>query len=670
MPLTIEILSTKEELYPTLELACKSLNVVQTEFCYKIIPEELRAETIKFDQKEYTTKEAFDHLRTFRERDKGRHAYLMLVVDGFLEQDKGLGNLFGSHRGDQGIAVFTTIDSDRFVQDLVRFCGYYIVRYTISFLNPTIRSHEQQEDKYCIFHKKINKADIKESLQSGALCETCKRQLLPSISSREWEAIKSLLKVISNQFPFSLVMKGGGVKGLAFAGALKELEGQFLFNCFVGTSAGAIAATFLGAGYNATELIDIMKKKKFKDFKDSWFPKIIFNLLVHKGLYPGKHFKEWINQKLKDKIKRQGEIKMENLPHRTILFASRLYEGTVKFDSLDTGADDPAAFAVRCSMSIPYFFVPETYNGEKVYDGGLLNNFPLKSYLDVEPKQPFIGLYLVSRSKKSWFVFKELINVIIEGDERGTVDDNPDKIVIIDPFPIETTDFNLHDDDKQFLLLTGRIAALEYMNRFHPGVAVSQNNLDNLIQERNTLRPKVVKNVKRRRFWGRVKLVGVILALTGLIFFPKKLYHLIPSFQSTLIRNIRDEGKMEMITYTKKDPNYKWNVGQYFTVSEIRAAYPDFRVFLKTNFNDTIVDLDRVKVYVGERFGKLQCIRFCIPGSMRNNLSGFAFYLPKGYFDSHFGDRNLTRYDWDLFNKNYFFFRDTIADSCIFFQPK
>jgi hypothetical protein len=42
----------------------------------------------------------------------------------------------------------------------------------------------------------------------------------------------------------ALIMKGGGVKGLAFAGAVRELQAHFQFQAFVGTSAGRSLPSF------------------------------------------------------------------------------------------------------------------------------------------------------------------------------------------------------------------------------------------------------------------------------------------------------------------------------------------------------------------------------------------------------------------------------------------
>ncbi len=54
-----------------------------------------------------------------------------------------------------------------------------------------------------------------------------------------------------------LVFEGGGAKGMVFVGALTEFEQQGLRpRRVVGTSAGAITATLLAAGYTANEMLE------------------------------------------------------------------------------------------------------------------------------------------------------------------------------------------------------------------------------------------------------------------------------------------------------------------------------------------------------------------------------------------------------------------------------
>lgn len=265
-----------------------------------------------------------------------------------------------------------------FVHDIVRFCRYYLVRYAISFLEPTIKSHKDESRKDCIFHFKENKNEIKLSLDSGHICEICRDKLRPKLTDEINDAITQMLLVVSNQHPFSIVIKGGGVKGLAFAGALLELENYFSFDTFAGTSAGAIASVLLGAGYKPSELLDFLSKKYFNDFKDATFLKAIINFFRKGGKYPGDEIENWINILLKKKIpEKLNEIALEDLPSHTIVYSSRIKDGTLTFDSKREHKDTHAAFAARCSMSIPGFFIPKLVDGIKVYDGGLRNNFPL-----------------------------------------------------------------------------------------------------------------------------------------------------------------------------------------------------------------------------------------------------------------------------------------------------
>ena len=60
------------------------------------------------------------------------------------------------------------------------------------------------------------------------------------------------------RYPFTnLVFEGGGVKGVAYVGALQVLEDRGIagrVDAVAGTSAGAITAALVAAGYSAAEL--------------------------------------------------------------------------------------------------------------------------------------------------------------------------------------------------------------------------------------------------------------------------------------------------------------------------------------------------------------------------------------------------------------------------------
>jgi len=76
--------------------------------------------------------------------------------------------------------------------------------------------------------------------------------------------------------PLDVVFEGGGVKSAAFAGAVEVLLGRgFKLRRLIGSSAGAITAAFLAAGYSSSELAAVLAeripgspKRRFSTFLD------------------------------------------------------------------------------------------------------------------------------------------------------------------------------------------------------------------------------------------------------------------------------------------------------------------------------------------------------------------------------------------------------------------
>jgi predicted acylesterase/phospholipase RssA len=491
MAYNIEILAINENLYKEIEQAITSLNKVQTDFEFKISNSTKRTGLFVHKSEKYKSTELFENLRDFKNEAKGSRPYIIFIVDGFLESNKWK-NIFGTVSAKEGLAIFTVDSFDHFIYDKIRYIRYYLVRYALSFLSPTIKSHNDPLRKTCVFHKKINKIEILDSLNSGEICDDCFKKMKSQLTTEIRNSVEAMLSIVSNQYPFALVVKGGGVKGLSFAGSLLELEKYFSFDTFAGTSAGAIASILLGAGYKPMELIDILSNKDFNDFKDANFLGIIKNLFLNRALYPGDEIENWLNELLNKKYSEKlSKVKLSELESHTIIYSSRIKDGTLTFDSKGQRSESYAAFAARCSMSIPYFFSPKLIDGTKVYDGGLRSNFPIKTFEEMYPNKPFIGLFLVSDSKEGSLVIGELMNIAIEGEEVPIVEKNLNKIVVIDPRPIKTTDFNLTKIKKEFLIISGRVAALKFIQRNYPDIEIKDTVISEMELKRNELKDKL-----------------------------------------------------------------------------------------------------------------------------------------------------------------------------------
>ena len=84
-----------------------------------------------------------------------------------------------------------------------------------------------------------------------------------------------------------LALSGGGVKGVAHAGALKALEEEKIKIDYIsGTSSGSIIATLYAIGYRPDEIYDIFeknaKKIKYVDGINIW--KAIYGFIVKRKI--------------------------------------------------------------------------------------------------------------------------------------------------------------------------------------------------------------------------------------------------------------------------------------------------------------------------------------------------------------------------------------------------
>lgn len=194
----------------------------------------------------------------------------------------------------------------------------------------------------------------------------------------------------------NLVFEGGGVKGIAYVGALEVLNEEGILQNIervAGTSAGAMVAVLVGLGYTAEEMKDVLWNIKFRNFLDkSWG--LIRNtgrLIEDYGWYKGEFFRDLMAGYIKAKtgdgevtFKDIEKMRQEGKPFRDIyLIGADLSTGLSKVFSAATTPDVKVADAARISMSIPLIFaaVKGIKGDDHIYvDGGLLENYAIKVF--------------------------------------------------------------------------------------------------------------------------------------------------------------------------------------------------------------------------------------------------------------------------------------------------
>ncbi len=175
------------------------------------------------------------------------------------------------------------------------------------------------------------------------------------------------------------VFAGGGVRGIAHVGALEVAEHLgYRWQHVAGTSAGAIIAALVAAGYSAQELYAIMQEIDYSRFTthpdyDLLHITELSNLLTYGGLHDATYIETFVREKLQTKgvhtfgdLLMPGQVQQHDLfqRYRLTVIVSDITQGRiVRFPQdahlygLDPNALDVAR-AVRMSASIPFFFIP------------------------------------------------------------------------------------------------------------------------------------------------------------------------------------------------------------------------------------------------------------------------------------------------------------------------
>lgn len=326
----------------------------------------------------------------------------------------------------------------------------------------------------------------------------------------------------------NLVFEGGGVKGIAYVGAMTVLNQRDLLQNVSrvgGASAGAINALIYALGYDLTEQRQILASTDFKKFMDDSFGLIrdIRRLSKNFGWYKGDFFSTWIGDLIEDKLGPRNatfsDLAKKGAP-ALYMIGTNLTTGFAEVFSHEHTPDMPLAIAVRITMSIPLFFAA-VFHGPRqdVYvDGGVIQNYPIKlfdrqKYIDMqnEPyavrkteyynrenarfsiirpgRSPYVynrqtlGMRLDTREEIAVFRYDEppqgkpiknftdyaraLLNAIMHVQlNQHLHEDDWHRTLYIDTFDIKATDFDLTNEQKDALLQSGIDCAENYFNWF------------------------------------------------------------------------------------------------------------------------------------------------------------------------------------------------------------
>jgi len=296
----------------------------------------------------------------------------------------------------------------------------------------------------------------------------------------------------------NLVFEGGGVKGIAYCGAIETLSTLGILQKikrYAGSSAGAIIATLLAIGYTSNELLQIISNTDFGEFMKQDFGYLgdAINLFRNLGCTSGKSFEQFMSGYIQRKTgnnKYTFKDLYDNQDKELVITVTNLNRSIPMYISHHSHPDMPIKEAVRMSMRVPILFFPHKYNKDYYVDGGLLDNYPLHVFdgeypgdpqavlNKVEPNPRTLGLKLIlNNEEEDLEVYKrvdiatekeflsQLISTLyVQSERKNMVPSFWKRTVSLHVDNIPITQFSLSDKEKENLYLQGIQGVLDFFN--------------------------------------------------------------------------------------------------------------------------------------------------------------------------------------------------------------
>lgn len=296
-------------------------------------------------------------------------------------------------------------------------------------------------------------------------------------------------------FPFkNLVFQGGGVLGTAYAGAVRVLAERGILDQVenvAGTSAGAIASLMLALRYSVDEMEAAMLDADFKNFTSESRP-----LEFHEryGWYTTEPLRKWLRNHVKragknfagasDDSELSGDETFEELAQAGArhmrVFATDLNRRAIREFSRRKTPGVRVVDAVTASLTIPAFFqsfqFPNNNPDDHIYvDGGALLNYPIVAFDEGSINKETLGFSLDEDdnlgavSDLQFGTFRRWAEHLYETVKKVQLNllsmhpEHRKRTVFIDTGNISPVNFEIADEQKEWLIGQGRRATEDYL---------------------------------------------------------------------------------------------------------------------------------------------------------------------------------------------------------------
>jgi len=223
----------------------------------------------------------------------------------------------------------------------------------------------------------------------------------------------------------TLILSGGGTKGLCILGALQYMQDTKRLECdgikrFIGTSIGAVISYFLAIGYTPMELVVwLCSHNVLESLSMNHFDGILKGDGVYNYATLHKEYEVMTREKM-DFIPTLRAVK-ERFGKELVMCTYNFTKKKKEYLGWRTHPDLSCLDAMRMSSNLPFIFSPFWYEGDEYIDGGIVENFSFTSIPKLIEMEKDI-----EKIEKIEKIDKE---IEIKNDNEENKDDKSDDIV-------------------------------------------------------------------------------------------------------------------------------------------------------------------------------------------------------------------------------------------------
>ena len=457
-----------------------------------------------------------------------------------------------------------------------------------------------------------------------------------------------------------LVLSGGGAKGLAHIGVIRVLEENNIpIDYIAGSSIGAIIGGLYAAGYSPDEMEELFKSDDFYFWSTGKIQKEYRYYFKNAETSP-----EWLElrfTKTEDKVKLLPPTNIIPFEQMDYAFMELLSTTSAAcnndFDSLmipffcvaaDINNNVPVVLrnghlceAIRASMTVPLYFKPIEIDGNLLFDGGILNNFPHDIMQDVYKPDIIIGHKVANDAKAATAdnVMEQISNIVMR---PTNFEINPENGILLETkfSNVGLLDFNKVDQVSE----AGKNTALEFIDSIKTRITrrVPQEYIIEKRKNFNAKKPELLfQNIQvegvhdpeqRRYIIQSIKHGDYLVSLSSL---KKEYFKLIADGQLRSIRPIatynKETGYFDLLLKVELEKKVKINYGGNISTKPINQSFAsiDYRFYKNRAYNFN------ANIYFGRFYNSLKFGgRIDFPSKFPFYVAGYSTFNRWDYFAS------------------------------------